>query len=374
MQVLHVVKSLGRGGAELLLLEGLRASTAATEQRFAYFLPWKDALVRPLQELGADVRCFPARGAGGMAMRVSELARAARTWRTDIIHSHLPLAGAVARLAGQLSRIPVVYSEHNLQERYHPATRAANLATWHLQARVIAVSDDVRASAERAAATSVPIQVVKNGVSLHHFRRDNDAGRAVRQQLGVPPNAPLIGTVAVFRTQKRLDLWLQAAALTRQAHPNAHFLMVGDGPLRADVERWIAHHRLQGAVHLVGLQEEVRPYLSAMDLYMMSSEFEGLPVALLEAMAMELPVVVTRVGGIPEVVRDGEAGRVVQSGAPHELARALASLLSSDAERRAMAVRARSVVAAGFAMDRMQRELEEVYELVLSESSSRRVA
>jgi len=375
MRVLHVIKSLGRGGAEMLLVEGLRAADPRTlTLRYAYYLPWKDALVRPLVEQGAKVTCLAAKGALGMLARTDRLRALVRDERIDLVHAHLPWAGVVARIAGALEGVPVVYSEHNLQERYHAGTRAANLATWHMQARVIAVSDDVKQSAERLAGTRVPVQVVKNGVSLHHFTREADAGRAMRRALSLDDDARVVGTVAVFRTQKRLDLWLEAAKGIVAREPRARFVLVGDGPLRADVERHVAERGLTDVVRLVGLQEEVRPYLSALDVYMMSSDFEGLPVALLEAMAMELPVVVTGVGGIPEVVRDGESGALVEKGRPEALAKAALTLLADDARRRETGARARAVVARGFGMDRMQRELEQLYDEVLATGARRRAA
>lgn len=362
LRVFHLIKSLGRGGAERLLVEGL---LAADRRRFTfgygYFLPWKDALVAALRDAGAEVTCFSASGAAGIFGRVGDVARYLRRWRPDVIHAHLPLAGVVARAVGRLLDVPVVYTEHNVLERYHPATRAANLATWSLQAKVIAVSEDVAASARRHAGTGVPIEVVKNGVSLHRFQRDVEAGRRLREALGIPERAPVVGTVAVFRAQKRLDHWLQAAALFLRARPDARFLLVGDGPLRQDVERWRQELGLDEAVILPGLREDVRPFLSAMDAYLMSSSFEGLPVALLEAMASEIPPVVTRVGGMGEVVIDEENGRIVKAGDPAALARALEWVLADEDRRATLGTRARAIVAERFSMDRMQRALEDHY-------------
>lgn len=368
LRVLHLVKSLGRGGAETLLVDGHRIASN-TERFYGYFVPWKDALVRSLLEQGAEVRCFSAGGPLGMMARIPDVADYARAVRADLIHAHLPWAGIIARLVGRRVNIPVIYTEHSLMERYHVATRAANLATWHLQACAIAVSNEVRASAERHAGSVVRIEVVKNGVSPSHFQRDAHAGASVRRELSIPKDAPVVGTVAVFRAQKRLHHWLEAAALFLETAPDARFILVGDGPLREDVERVLREHGLMERAHLVGLQEEVRPYLSAMNVFMMSSAVEGLPVAMLEAMATELPVVATSVGGIPEVVVEGESGYLVPPEDPRALAVALAKLFSGAPE--AMGKAARATVAERFSMTRMQAHLEDLYARTRSEWEAR---
>jgi glycosyltransferase involved in cell wall biosynthesis len=359
MRVFHLIKGLGRGGAETLLPEGLRA---ADRERFTFgygwFLPQKNALVPAIRELGAETRAFPAANPAAIAGQIPALARFLREWRADLVHAHLPVAGIAARLAGRWAGVPVVYSEHNLQERYHRLTAAANRRTWALQRKVVAVSAEVAASIAERIGGRVPVQVVRNGVSLHHFSRDPEAGAALRRRYGIAIEAPVMGTVAVFRVQKRLAAWLDVAAAVRRARPEARFLLVGDGPLRAEVEAAIDAHRLGDAVILPGLQEDVRPFLSAMDAYVMSSEFEGLPVALLEAMAMEVPVACTAVGGIPEVIRDGVEGWLVDKERPQQLTDRVLELF---ARGRAMGAAARARVAAEFGMSRMQRELEAIY-------------
>jgi glycosyltransferase involved in cell wall biosynthesis len=208
--------------------------------------------------------------------------------------------------------------------------------------------------------------VVLNGVAVESFVRDATQGSEVRARHGIPASAPVVGTVAVFRVQKRLDLWLDAAKQILARHPDTHFLIVGDGPHRVDIEPWAVERGLGGRVHLPGLQTEVRGYLAAMDVYMMSSDFEGLPVALLEAMAMQLPTAVTAVGGIPEVIANGESGFVVPPRRPDLLAEQANVLLADPGLRRAMGIAARARVEAGFGMRRMQRELEGIYAKVVT--------
>ncbi len=368
-RVFHLIKSLGRGGAEVLLAEGL---AVADRERFAYgygyFLPWKDTVVPALEAQGADVVCFDASDNARILLAARRVAQHLKTWNADLVHAHLPVAGAVARIAGRLAGVPVVYTEHNLMERYHPITRRLNLATWNRQARAIAVSADVADSIQRHTGDRVPVQTVLNGVNVRSYDPAEYDGRAVRAQWGIPTDAPLVGMIAVFRSQKQLPHWLAVARRVLDAVPEAHFLLVGDGPLRAEVEAGIREHGLQDRVHLAGLQEEVRPYLAAFDAYLMTSQFEGLPIALLEAMAMGVPPVVTAVGGIPELVTMGEDGYVRRYGALDALASDLTRLLRDGAHRRTLGRAARQTVVDGFSMERMQGELEAIYERVIAEA------
>ncbi len=365
IRVCHLIKGLGRGGAEALLPQLARGGNGSCRYAVGYFLPWKDALVADLEAAGAGVRCFGAASSLGMFARVGTVARWLRRERADLVHCHLPLAGVVGRLAGRLARVPVVYTEHNLQERYHPLTRRANLLTWRLQDQAIAVSAEVAGSIRRHAGDRVPLRVVRNGIEIDPRPGREAAGAAVRRALGIPAAAPVVGTVAVFRRQKRLDLWLEAARALLAVVPDTHFLLVGDGPLRGQAEALAGRLGLAPRAHFPGLQEDVRPFLAAMDLYLISSEFEGLPLALLEAMAAELAVVSTPVGGIPEVIEDGASGLLVPFGDPAGLAAAAGGLLADPVRRASLGRTGRGRVEAGFGIARMAAELREIYEAVL---------
>lgn len=362
VRIFHLIKSLGRGGAETLLPESLRfADRDRFDYDFGYFLPWKDALVPALATQGARVTCFGGGNNLQILLAARRIAAELRRRRVDVLHCHLPIAGVVGRLAGRMTGVPVIYTEHNKQERYHGLTRRLNSASWSWQERVIAVSADVADSIARHMGRRVPVAVVLNGVDVEWFRRTAINAAAVRSELGIPQEARVVGTVAVFRSQKRLGDWLEAARAVRDRHPGTHFLLVGAGPLYPETVARAAELGLGGSVHFAGLQQEVRPYLAAMDVYMMSSVFEGLPVALLEAMSMGCAPVCTAVGGIPEVISHGQNGYLVEAGRPEELARSVATLLDDGAGLREVGLRARGTIVQGFGMNRMARQIEEIY-------------
>lgn len=366
-RVYHLIKGLGRGGAERLLAEMLPFIDADRyEHSFSYFFAWKDAFVPLLEARGASPHCFRARNTVECLTMVPAVARHVRVTGADIIHCHMPIASVVGRLAGRLTKTPVVSTEHNLFERYHPLTRFASIRTWQMQRAVVAVSEEVRDSIVRHVGQGVPVTVVRNGIPVGAFERDALAGATVRSDIGVSPEEVLVGTMAVFRQQKRLDVWLDVAKLVLRQHPQVRFLLVGDGPLRRQVEERVARLGLGPFVKLVGLQEEVAPFLSAMDIYMMTSDFEGLPLALLEAMASRLPVVVTAVGGIPEVVHSGREGLICAPRDRECLARSVGDLVSDRGLREELANNGYERVLSKFGMARMVAELEAQYAAVVS--------
>ncbi len=367
IRVFHLIKSLGRGGAETLLVHGLdSADRESFEYGYGYFLPWKNQLVSELEARGAEVVEFTAHTQVQCLGQATAIARHLREWGADIVHCHLPVASIAGRIAAKMVGIPVVSTEHNLLQRYHPATRLGTLATWRLQDLVIAVSAEVQQSIWEHVGEVVPTRVVLNGVAVDAFRRDQDAAAGVRAQWGIPQDAPVVGTVAVFRTQKRLADWLRVARQVLQVRPDAHFLLVGDGPERPQIETARAELGLEGRVHICGLQADVRPFLSAMDVYLMSSKFEGLPIAMLEAMSTGLPVVATSVGGIPEVIREGVEGHLAQPGEVRRLSEGLLSLLADPVRLGTVGEAARRRVEASFGMRRMQAALEDIYREVLA--------
>lgn len=364
LRVHHLIKGLGRGGAESLLPQTIRAAGDDFRYAVGYFLQWKDALAGEVEAAGAPVTCFGARSNAALLAAVPWVAAWLRDGGADLVHAHLPLAGVVARLAGRLAGVPVVYTEHNLQERYHLLTRRANAWTWGWQDQAVAVSGEVAQSIQRHLGERVPVTVVRNGIEVGDEPTEK-AVAEVRRRFALPEDAPVIGTVAVLRSQKRLDLWLEVARRVSVQRPEVSFLIVGDGPLRQELEETAERLGLREQVRFAGLQEDVAPFLAALDLYLMSSQFEGLPLALLEAMAAGVPVVATAVGGIPEVVIDGREGMLVPFGDPADLTREVLALLAEPERRRQLAVAARRRVEQDFSVGRMVRELEALYLRVL---------
>jgi len=364
IRVLHLIKSLNRGGAEILLTEGLRfADRDRFELSYAYFHPKIDALVPTLSQQGVEVTCLGGENHVGMLARAPLLARHLRDRRIDLVHCHLPTAGVVGRLACRVVGVPVVYTEHNKPERYRRPTFLLNRWTYEMQAHVIAVSDSVRESIEAYIGARVPVTVIRNGVDAPSYLRTERERAAVRQRLGIADAAIVVGNVAALIPQKRLHDWIEAARRVCAMLPRAQvrFLLIGDGPERERLLALVAKNGLKDVVQLCGIHPDVRPFLAAFDIYMMSSAFEGLPVALLEAMAMRCVPVCTAVGGIPEVIVAGENGYLTPPGRPDELAARVVELASQPDRLSRLGTAARRTVSDDFRIDTMVASIEQLY-------------
>ena len=220
LKVLHIIKSLGRGGAEMLLPETLKLHNKSEfDFHFIYFLPWKDQMVSSIESNGGKVVCFESNNNLQLMLKLNAVSGYVRRNNINLIHAHLPWAGVLARLVGSRTGVPVIYTEHNKQERYHFATRWMNLASMNLTTKVVAVSADVeRSIRENKKRLVTSVQTILNGVNTEHFRPNSIDGEVIKKRFGIPEGSPVIGTIAVFRFQKRLDLWLEQAKLILQRH------------------------------------------------------------------------------------------------------------------------------------------------------------
>ncbi len=346
----------------MLLAETLKFHRhEAFQFHVAYFLPWKDQMVERLRENGAVVHCFRASNNFRMLVMAMQVAGYAKVHKINVIHCHLPWAGFVGRIVAKFWGIPVIYTEHNSQERYHWLTFAINKLTYNWQEGVIAVSSDVASSIERRIAPRIPVRLVHNGVDTTRFVRDFGTRNRVRESLAIPNDAVVVGNLAVFRSQKRLKEWLDIFAEVASRHPNVFGILVGDGPLREQIDQHRHALGLQQRVFLPGIQTDVKPWYSAMDIFMMTSQFEGLPLGLLEAMSMECAVCTTDAGGIKEVVSNGKNGFIRATDAWRDLTGDLTLLLSDDLTRSALASEGRRTVVENYSLEKMVDELEGVY-------------
>ncbi|MGW4379085.1 glycosyltransferase [Kitasatospora sp. NPDC004531] len=356
-RVLWLAKGLGRGGAEQLLLNCARhvdRSRFAVE--VAYVLPHKDALVPALEAAGLPVHCLG--GAPGRRWPLRLRALLAER-RYDLVHTHMPVPAVAARLLTAPRRTALVHTEHNLWERYRLPTRWANALTYRRNDAVIAVSHAVAAGIGGRRPTGW-LTVVHHGPDLGDAPSGPAARRAARSELGLPQDALVIGTVGNLTPKKDQAALLAAFALLRRTHPDARLVLVGSGPLEAELRRTAGD-----GVLFAGSRADVPALLPGLDVFCLSSRQEGLPVALMEAMTSGLPSVVTRVGGMPEVLDDGVEGRLVPPGDPSELATALGGLAADRGLRERMGVAARER-SKSFDVAGAQRAVERVYARVLA--------
>jgi glycosyltransferase involved in cell wall biosynthesis len=362
VRVLWLIKGLGPGGAERLLVGMARS---VDRQRFdvsaAYLLPWKDHLVGELRDAGVDATCLRARG--DLDPRwIPRLRALVRDRRIRLVHAHSPVAAAAARIALG-GRTAIVTTEHNTWDRYRPATRRLNAVTFARQEAVIAVSHQVARSIGPRARP--PVHVIPNGVDGDAVRAVALGREAARAELGLPPDVPVVGTIGGVTAKKgHVHLVRAAASLSRRV-PDARTVIVGLPVDPEPVRRAIAEAGLEDRVLLAGYHPAAARLLPAFDVFALPSRYEGMPVSLLEAMAVGVPVVATRVGGVPEVVTDGVDGVLVAPGDEPAFAAALADLLTDAGRRQELAVAGRTT-AGRFSLAETVRRTEAVYDEALA--------
>jgi len=362
-KVLWLIKGLGPGGAERLVVSAARlADRSRFDFEVAYILPWKTALVGELEALGIPVTCLGS--AGRFDPRwVVNLRRLLRTRAYEVVHTHSPVAAVGARLAARSlarSRRPALLStEHNSWSSHRPLTRWANRLTFGIDDAHLVVSEDTRRSLpERLRAT---VEVVVHGTNLSDALAARDRREAVRAKLGVHPDEVVIITVANFRAHKAYpDLLSAARQVVDAATQPCRFLAVGQGPLAAEVDNQRRRLGLENHFELLGCRDDVFDLLAASDVFVLASKVEGYPVALMEALAVGLPVVATAVGGIPDAIRSGDNGILVPPGRPDLLAVALLDLVG-DAEKRRNLADAAQASGQAFDAEMAVRRTEEIY-------------
>jgi len=363
--VLWLIKGLDAGGAErLLTLTARLRDRRRIQGHVAYLLPDKVALVPALRAEGVALTCFDSRHWWDPRW-LFRLRRLLVTERFDVVHAHSPLAAAGARLVVRSRpaavRPRMITTEHSLWEGHVGLARWVNQATGHLDDARFAVSEAVLASMPERQREAT--EVLLHGVDVPSLRAQGCREEA-RRELGLE-DAMVIGTVANLRPHKGYPDLLAAARAVLDRVPDVVFVAVGQGPQEAEIR---ARHRALGLgerFRLLGFRDDAVRVMSAFDVFCLASIHEGLPLATMEALALGLPIVATRAGGIPEVLTDGEEALLVPPSAPGLLADALERVATDERLRASMAARA-TARGDGLSVERAVRRVEQVYETILT--------
>ncbi len=370
LTVLHVITRLELGGAQR---NTLYTVGHLDRSLFRPALAWgpgdrldaevaslEDVELHPLEDLLREIRpAADVRALGALRRLMQRL-------NPDIVHTHSSKAGILGRLAAHIEQVPtVVHSIHGFGfTPLQPApVRGLFLGLERLAARwtdhFIAVSEaNVRTGVALGLFGSDAVSLIRSGIRLGEPGSPGEGAR-FRERLGVPDGVPLVTQVGNFKPQKAPLDFVRAAALIGAEVREAHFLMVGDGPLRSAVARRAARLGLGERLHLPGWVEDVRAVLSATAVAVLTSRFEGLPRAAVEAVAAGVPIVATAVDGTPEVVMDGVTGLLVEPGDVEGTANAVLRLLRDADLYRRIASAPRDL--REFDIDTMVRQHEDLY-------------
>lgn len=356
------------GGPEKTILHG---AAAADPSRFAVTVCYLREPSDPLfgigawaERLGIDYLEIAERHPLDLGV-ITALRRLVRERGIDIVHAH---EYKTDLLAWMLARVePVVplatvhgWTGHSRRERclYYP------LDKWVLARfpRLIAVSGEIRRELLRQGARPERVTTLLNGIDPAAFRRDRARGPEVRRPLGFAPGDTILGAVGRLEPQKRFDRLVDALALLRRKRPGLRLVLVGEGSSRGNLEARIRALGLQEDCRLLGHRTDVVDLHNAFDLFLQSSDYEGTPNVVLEAMALETPVVATDVGGTGELIADGEHGLLVPPGNAKRLREAIAQALDDPAAAARWAAAARARVEGPLSFTARTRTVEAIYE------------
>ncbi|MGZ5435790.1 MAG: glycosyltransferase family 4 protein [Pyrinomonadaceae bacterium] len=382
LHVVHLIEALGPGGAERLLHTNLKhfdrsrvRSTVFTV--YPHATHWRE----PIEELGVEVVSLNCESPRQLAAAIRKFRAWLRANRPDLIHSHLWAANVIARVAGRLAGIPVISSIHNPDHEPEAWADGATVSKrkrltaktidrWTARfgnQRLIAVSDYVKQSAHRHLKFALnDIDLVYNPIDLDLLSQPPTKSRdEILRESGLPADALMLLNVARVSPQKGLIYAVRAMPRILEQFPNAHLVSVGSttDPLwleeltRETQSMGVAQH-----VHILGARRDVQDFLAACDLFIFPSLYEGLGIALIEAMAAGCLCVATNTGPIPEFLRHGHDGILVPPKDLEALATAVCELLSNPEGSEQISINARRTALERFQPQAAANRLTEIYE------------
>lgn len=373
LHVAYLTEGLAGRGYETTLVAG---SLAPGEESMAFVAAERGVRIEPLVDLHREIA--PLRD----LRAIFRLAKLIRRERPQILHTHTAKAGAVGRLAALLAgpaRPPIVvhtfhghvlrgYFSAPLEFGFRLLERL--LAYW--TTALVAVSPQVRDDlVALGVAPASKFTVVRLGIELERRVRDEEgAGLETRRLMGVPPEAFVVGWVGRMTAVKRTEDLLRALRRLVDLGVDARLCLVGDGPDREPLEQKAHELGVVRRCLFVGYQDDVAPFYDAFDAMLLPSANEGTPVSAIESLAAGCPVVATRVGGVPDVVRDGVDGFLAEVGDAETMAGRLAELAADPERRRAMGASGRDRVFERYAVDRLVDDIDRLYRTLLGARSS----
>lgn len=288
----------------------------------------------------------------------------------DIIYLHSSKAGAIGRIANLGIKNKSIYNSHGwaFNMNCNPIKKKIYLfierALAPLCTLIIAISDFEKNSAiDNKVCKSDKIKVIYNGIDIDEYESKKKKFTLTREELGIPEDAYVIGTVGRLTEQKAPDVFINAAKKIKNICPNAFFIMVGDGELKSDIEEMINQSNVKDSVIITGWVDEPMEYIELFDQAMLLSRWEGFGLVLPEYMLARKPIIATEVDAIPDLIKNNENGLLVNMDAVDEIASRSESLIKNSQKSISIIDRASSIVRSKFTIKRVVKEFEEIFEL-----------
>jgi glycosyltransferase involved in cell wall biosynthesis len=364
-RIAFCITDLDAGGAERALVQIVSRLDRHRWEPHVFCLSHEGALAADLRAAGVEVDCLGARRSRDLFV-VWPLYRRLAALRPAILQTFLFHANIVGRIAGTAARVPVIVSGIRVAEKRSRLRLWLDRITDRMVTRHVCVSRDVaQFSSERGGLPRAKICVIPNGVDFERFAKATPADLT---PFGIPPQSRVLLFVGRLDPQKGPLQLLEAAAELFPDHCDLHLLLVGDGPLKSELQSWTSAKNLASRVHFAGRQADVASLLRAADLLVLPSRWEGLPNVVLEAMAAGTPVVANAVEGVRELLGDGRAGFIVPITGDFWLAEAIRTALREKDRSRERAIEAQHLVRERFTWPLVTAEYERLYVETLSHS------
>ncbi len=368
-KILITTSVLNRRGAERMILELAARLDRARFRPSVACLRAETPYLEEFRARGIEVRLFGMTGYFQLRP-LREFYRFLRAERFDLVHTHLYRDAVYARPLGKLSGAAVVSTLHNSYVWRSRAQLRLDSFTARWADRLTAVSAAVKKFAvEREGIPADKIRVLHNGIETSRYRVEPGTREKMRELFGIGPDGFLIGSLGHLGEQKGFRYLIEAAPEILRAFPSSRFLIFGEGELGDDLRRRASSALPAGKFLFPGFRDDIPELLSAFDLFVLPSLWEGLPVVLIEAMAAGVPVVASDVDGNLEVTGGGEAGLGVPPADPAALAAAVKTLLGDRARREKLARAGRERARERFDLEVMVRNYQDLYREVLEQRS-----
>lgn len=371
VKVLHIASTSTGGVGHNLLLLARYMNKKAFDLSFAvppdsHF--YQDILKEKVKVYPVNLRRNPSNINNFLG--AFQLISIIRKRRFDIVHTHTSVGGLLGRVIAKLNGCPcVLWTIHGWAFNYPIGGSLRRKGFFYIEKfldkftdHYIAVSENMKDVGIRSCITSADkITVIYHGVEIEYFSNEMNYSNKL-DELTIKKNYKIVGTVARLEPQKGVDDFIRAARMVKTNYPKVKFLIIGDGPLREELETMASELGMHGDFIFAGWRNDVAKYIQTMDIFCITSRWEAFGIVILEAMAMGKPIVATAVGGIPEIIENGYNGYLVDAGNPEAIANAVCKIISSENEMVKIIRRNKEKIEKMFDVKIMIKKYEEFYE------------